>query len=69
MPGSEFVRFAELAKNGHPFMGVMTIEDAAAAKKLPEFSAALREQQRIDLERSFEYAKHTLGVGMNWRQA
>jgi len=63
-PASEFVRFVELAKNGHPFMGVMTIEDASTAQKLPEFSAALREQQRVDLERSFAYAKNSLGVGV-----
>jgi hypothetical protein len=28
---------------------------------------ALKEQQRIDLERSFEYAKMKLNVGVNWR--
>ena len=62
-PASDFARFVDLAKHGHPFMGVMVIEDAASAQKLPEFTAALREQQRIDLERSFAYAKHSLGVG------
>jgi hypothetical protein len=47
----------------------MVIEDSSSAKKLPEFSAALREQQKVDLERSFEYSKHTLGVGVKWHQA
>jgi hypothetical protein len=28
---------------------------------------ALKEQQRVDLERSFEYARKTLNVGLNWR--
>jgi len=63
MPAQDFVRFVELAKKGHPFMGVMTIEDAANARKLPEYAAALREQQRVDLERSLDYAKTVLGVG------
>ena len=68
-PASEFVRFVELAQKGHPFMGVMVIEDSSASRKLPEFTAALREQQRVDLERSFDYAKHTLGVGIRWKSA
>jgi sugar phosphate isomerase/epimerase len=66
-PASEFVRFVDLAKHGHPFMGVMVIEDSASAKKLPEFQAALKEQQRVDLERSFDYARQSLGVGIKWR--
>ena len=28
---------------------------------------ALKEQQRIDLEHSLEYARKTLNVGVNWR--
>jgi hypothetical protein len=30
-------------------------------------SEALKEQQRFDLERSLEYAKRNLNVGVNWR--
>ena len=45
-------------------MGTMVIEDAPGPKN-PLFTAALREQQRIDLERSFVYAKKTLGVGLH----
>ena len=66
-PASEFARFVELAKHGHPFMGVMVIEDAADAKKLPEFQAALKEQQRVDLGRSLDYTRQSLGVGVRWR--
>jgi hypothetical protein len=29
--------------------------------------AALREQPRLDLERSLEYAKKKLGIGVRWR--
>jgi sugar phosphate isomerase/epimerase len=66
-PASEFVRFVDLAKHGHPFMGVMVVEDASDAKKLPEFQAALKEQQRVDLERSLNFAKQSLGVGIKCR--
>ncbi len=62
MPAADFARFVSLAKRGHPFMGTMVIEDAPGPKN-PVFTAALREQQRVDLERSFVYAKNVLGVG------
>jgi hypothetical protein len=28
---------------------------------------ALKEQQKVDLERSFDYARKMLNVGVNWR--
>ena len=63
---SEFARFLALVKKGHPFNGYMIVEDGF--RNPPEvYTAALREQQKIDLERSFEYAKKTLGVGVRWR--
>jgi len=63
---SEFARFVALGRAGHPFTGFMVVEDGSKAD-VPEFKAALREQQRVDLERSLEYAKQTLGVGVRWR--
>jgi len=66
---SEFARFVNLARGGHPFMGTMVIEDAAKMRDVPAYAEALREQQKIDLERSFEYAKRTLGVGIKGREA
>ena len=66
-PAWEFARFVALAKSGHPYMGEMVIEDIPG--KHPQVMAdALKEQQRIDLERSLEYAKKKLNVGVNWRQ-
>lgn len=62
---AEFARFIALAKSGHPLMTNMVVEDGG--KQSPEYEAALREQQRIDLERGFEYAKKTLGIGIRWR--
>jgi 3-oxoisoapionate decarboxylase len=66
MPAGEFARFVALAKSGHPFMGAMVIEDVPG-QKAAIMTEALKEQQRIDLERSFEYAKMKLNVGVNWR--
>ena len=63
---SEFARFVALAKAGHPFTGFMVVEDGAS-RPPAEFEAALREQQRMDLERSLEYAKKSLGLGVRWR--
>jgi sugar phosphate isomerase/epimerase len=62
---AEFARFVALAKSGHPLMTTMVVEDSG--KQPPEYEAALREQQRRDLERGFEYAKKTLGLGVKWR--
>jgi sugar phosphate isomerase/epimerase len=64
---SEFARFVALVKSGHPYMGAMVIEDVAGLKKPPVMVEALKEQQRIDLEHSLEYARKTLNVGVNWR--
>ena len=67
MPAWEFARFVALAKSGHPFMGAMVIEDVPGQKPAV-MTEALKEQQRIDLERSFEYARKKLDVGINWRK-
>jgi 3-oxoisoapionate decarboxylase len=66
MPAWEFARFVSLAKSGRPFMGAMVIEDVPGNKPAV-MQEALKEQQRFDLERSFEYAKKKLNVGVAWR--
>lgn len=63
---SEFARFAELAKKGRPLMGPMVIEDVSGPKP-PEFEAALKQQQKVDLEKGFAFAKKELGVGVRGR--
>jgi sugar phosphate isomerase/epimerase len=65
-PASEFARFTALAKHGHPFSGFMVVEDGVKNAP-PEFTAALRAQQRVDLERSLDYAKKSLALGVNCR--
>lgn len=65
MPASDFARFLALAKRGQPFTEGMLI--ARPGKLPPEFDAALRAQDLYDLERSLEYARKKLGVGIRWR--
>jgi sugar phosphate isomerase/epimerase len=59
---SEFARFVALTKKGHPFMGSMLI--GGRGQRPPEYVSALQAQKRIDLERSFEYAKKVLKLGL-----
>lgn len=65
-PASEFIRFEEMARKGRPFLGAMVVEDVSGPKP-PEFVAALKQQQRTDLERSIEFAKKQLGLGIRWK--
>ena len=64
-PAWEFARFVALAKSGRPFMGAMVIGEWSGNS--PALEAALKEQQRADLERSLEFAKKKLGLGIRWR--
>jgi sugar phosphate isomerase/epimerase len=64
-PAWEFARFVKLAKSGRPYIGPMVI--AGWGKQTPAVAAAFKEQQRTDLERSLEYAKNVLGVGVRWK--
>lgn len=59
--GAQFARFAALAKKGRPFSGPMMT--ASTAKQPAEYDEALKLQQKIDLERSFTYAKTKLKAG------
>jgi sugar phosphate isomerase/epimerase len=64
-PAWEFARFVALAKSGRPFLWNMVI--GPWSDNSPILEAALKEQQRIDLERSLDYAKKKLGIGVRWR--
>jgi hypothetical protein len=66
MTASDLARFVALAKRGHPFEGFMVIADSMQNAP-PEYVAALKQQQRTDLERSVAYARETLGVGVRGR--
>ncbi len=64
MPARDFAAFLALAKSGQPFSGRMVIEDVEGKSPSGPFKAALEYQQKYDLERSLQYAKEVLGVGL-----
>ena len=53
-------------KKGRPLMKPMIIADVPGERP-PAFAEALKVQQKLDLERSLEYCRKTLDVGMRWR--
>lgn len=61
----DFARFVSMARNGRPFTGSMILQ----GQQVPELKAALKAQERFDLERSLDYCRKTLGIGVKWRQA
>jgi hypothetical protein len=69
MPAADFARYVNLAKNGHPYMGPMIVADAPGMNNIAEFRTALREQDRLNLDRSLDYARKTLDLGIRWRAA
>ena len=64
---SDVARFLALAKNGHPYERDMVIEDVAGRSSIEPFAAALQYQQRDHMERSVEYGKKVLDLGIKWR--
>ena len=64
---STLARFLALAKSGHPYEREMVIEDVAGRSNIEPYAAALQYQQRDHMERSVEYAKKVLDLGVRWR--
>ena len=62
MPAGDFARFVNLVRRGRPYLGPMLI--GGPGKQPPAFEAALREQQRTDLQRSLRYCRETLQLGL-----
>ncbi len=56
----ELERFSDLAKSGHPLTAGMMIPDNAPDN--PIYQAAVREQQRIDFERSIRFLRQDVGL-------
>jgi len=65
MVAADFARFVALAKKGYPFLGSMVVSRPGAAGA--GLAAAIKEQQRADLERSLEYCRKRLDLGQRWR--
>ncbi len=64
---AEFARFLALAKKGRPYEGHMVIEDLPGRTTPEPFVAAIQFQQREHMERSVEYGKKVLDLGVRWR--
>jgi hypothetical protein len=64
---ADVARFLALAKNGRPYEKEMVIEDVSGRSNIEPYAAALQYQQRDHMERSVEYAKKTLDLGVKWR--
>jgi sugar phosphate isomerase/epimerase len=64
---SDLARFLSLAKQGHPYEEHMVIEDIPSRATPEAFIAAIQYQQRNHMERSVEYGKKTLDLGIRWR--
>ncbi len=62
LPAPDFARFLSLVKKGRPYLGPMVI--AGPGQKSDSLVAALRDQQRLDLERSLKYCQETLKLGV-----
>jgi 3-oxoisoapionate decarboxylase len=67
LKASTLARFLALAKSGHPYEGEMVIEDLPGRANLEPYAAALQYQQKEHMERSVEYAKKSLDLGIKWR--
>jgi sugar phosphate isomerase/epimerase len=65
MPAAEFVEFLKLVHAGQP-PAVPTLT-ARWEGNPPEYQAALRLQQRLDLDRSIRYCQEVLGIGERGR--
>ncbi|HYW42841.1 MAG TPA: TIM barrel protein [Bryobacteraceae bacterium] len=64
---ADVARFMALAKSGHPYEREMVMEDVAGRSSIEPYAAALQYQQRDHMERSVEYAKKSLDLGIRWR--
>lgn len=67
MRANDLARFVALARRGRPYEGHMVIEDLQGRPVPPHFLAAVQYQQREHMERSVEYGKKVLKLGVRWR--
>jgi sugar phosphate isomerase/epimerase len=56
----DFMRFVALVEKGQPLMAGMMVPDNA--RREPAFQEAVRQQQRVDFERSVKHCRAELGV-------
>lgn len=61
---ADFARFLALARKGQPYGKNMVVEDLQGRPTPPHFIQAIQYQQREHMERSIEYARKVLGLGL-----
>ena len=61
----DFVRFLNLVENGRPLMAGMMVPEND--RRNPAYVEAVKQQQRVDLERSVKYCHEKLGIAWNGR--
>jgi hypothetical protein len=61
----DFSRFLALAKRGRPYDRAQLLEDTNRGRGRP--SGELKVQQLEHMERSLEYCRKTLNLGVRWR--
>ncbi len=66
MRAADLARFMALAKRGHPYEGLMVIEDVPGKIAEP-VAAALQYQQVEHMELGVQYARKVLDLGVKWR--
>lgn len=64
----DLARFLTLARKGVPYDKPMVVEDLAGRPMPEHFRAAIQFQQRDHMERSLEYARKQLDLGVRWRK-
>jgi sugar phosphate isomerase/epimerase len=64
---SEFAQFLALAKRGAPYNKPVVTEDLPGAHVPEAFIPAIQYQQRNHMERSVDYARKSLDLGVRWR--
>lgn len=64
---ADLARFLALARKGLPYDKPMVVEDLAGRPTPEHFLSAIQFQQREHMERSVQYAKKVLDLGVRWR--
>jgi hypothetical protein len=64
---ADLARFMALAKKGQAYDKNMVVEDLAGRQTPPQFVEAVKFQQREHMERSIDYARKVLDLGIKWR--
>ena len=64
---ADLARFLALARKGQPYEKNMVVEDLQGRTPPPQFAEAIKFQQREHMERSIDYARKALDLGIRWR--